>query len=111
MGDYDDDYRDEMDFRDPGGRSALRAGKRCRPCPTRGRKNALTVKDVQLGHQCDAEGAMLKALNESPDPGRWPGCRVTGFTCLGQRIERTVELREGELVLVPLPLRHPGTCT
>jgi NADH pyrophosphatase NudC (nudix superfamily) len=49
-----DDYRDEMNFRDPGGRSALRAGKRCRPCPTCGRKNALTMKDVQLGYQCDA---------------------------------------------------------
>jgi hypothetical protein len=56
---WDDDYPDydrtpdESEFRDPGGNSALRAGKRTKPCPTCGRKNALTVKDVQLGYQCD----------------------------------------------------------
>lgn len=49
----DDDYGD-MDFRDPGGRSALRAGKLEFPCPTCGTPNVLTKKDVQLGYQCDA---------------------------------------------------------
>ena len=48
----DDDYGD-MDFRDPGGRSALRAGKLEFPCPTCGAENVLTKKDVQLGYQCD----------------------------------------------------------
>jgi predicted RNA-binding Zn-ribbon protein involved in translation (DUF1610 family) len=46
------DY-DRNDFRDPGGRSALRRGKRRHPCPTCGRENALTDKDVRLGYQCD----------------------------------------------------------
>lgn len=51
-------YYDESDdygygFRDPGGRSALRAGKRIHPCPTCGRKNQLTEKDKRLGYQCD----------------------------------------------------------
>ena len=48
----------DMDFADPGGRSALRASSknnpRNRPCPTCGRKNALTPKDVALGYQCDS---------------------------------------------------------
>jgi len=48
---YDDFDRSE--FADPGGRSSLRAGKRTKPCPTCGRKNALTAKDVELGYQCD----------------------------------------------------------
>ena len=56
--DYDD-YRDDYDpdFAEPGGRSALRAASksnpRNRPCPTCGRKNVLTPKDVALGYQCD----------------------------------------------------------
>lgn len=58
---YDErDYQDPEDFaaavkrfRDPGGRSALHPGKRTRPCPTCGRKNMLTVADVQHGYQCD----------------------------------------------------------
>jgi len=41
------------DFYDPGGRSALRAGKREYPCPTCGREDMLTAKDVRLGYQCD----------------------------------------------------------
>ena len=50
-------------FRDPGGKSALHPGKRCRPCPTCKRENALTVKDEKKGYQCDrcadrAEGSM-----------------------------------------------------
>jgi hypothetical protein len=49
---YDSDY--DMDFADPGGRSALRAGKRNKPCPTCGAKNRLTAKDVSLGYQCDS---------------------------------------------------------
>lgn len=57
MYDYDDED-DRSDFADPGGRSALRAATkrnpRNRPCPTCGRKNVLTPKDVALGYQCDA---------------------------------------------------------
>ena len=41
------------DFYDPGGRSALRRGNRKFPCPTCGKENALTQKDVRLGYQCD----------------------------------------------------------
>ncbi len=49
-----DDYGDYVnDFADPGGRSALRAGKRDKPCPTCKAKNRLTAKDVSLGYQCD----------------------------------------------------------
>lgn len=40
-------------FRDPGGRSALRAGARVHPCPTCGRPNALSEADKRLGYQCD----------------------------------------------------------
>jgi predicted RNA-binding Zn-ribbon protein involved in translation (DUF1610 family) len=46
-------YENPYDFRDPGGRSALRNGKRIHPCPTCGRKNMLTDKDKNLGYQCD----------------------------------------------------------
>jgi ribosomal protein L44E len=49
---YEDEIRDS-EFADPGGRSALRAGKRNKPCPTCGGKNKLTAKDVSLGYQCD----------------------------------------------------------
>jgi len=52
---YDPFYNDnDMDFADPGGRSALRAGPRVHPCPICGRPNRLSAKDVQLGYQCDA---------------------------------------------------------
>lgn len=44
---------DRSMFADPGGRSALRAGVRKFPCPTCGRKNALTAEDVRRGYQCD----------------------------------------------------------
>ncbi len=50
---YENDYIDDYDFTDPGGRSALRAGKRIYPCPTCGKKNRLTAKDKKLGYQCD----------------------------------------------------------
>ena len=51
---YNDyDYNERNDFYDPGGRSSLRAGKRQHPCPTCGRENSLTDKDVKLGYQCD----------------------------------------------------------
>jgi len=43
----------DYSFRNPGGRSALRNGKRCYPCPTCGRENMLTQADVNLGYQCD----------------------------------------------------------
>lgn len=50
--DYDSgDY--DPEFMDPGGRSALRAGKRCYPCPTCGAENRLTRADVDLHYQCD----------------------------------------------------------
>jgi hypothetical protein len=45
---------DDAPFRNPGGTSALRAGKRCHPCPTCGETNALTAADKQRGYQCDA---------------------------------------------------------
>ena len=57
--DYGDDdfYRDEMDFADPGGNSALRAATKSNPrnlpCPTCSRENMLTPKDKALGYQCD----------------------------------------------------------
>lgn len=48
---YDEEF--DCDFYEPGGRSALRAGKREHPCPTCGEPNRLTTRDVQLGYQCD----------------------------------------------------------
>lgn len=60
---YDDDFMlyddDEMrlacdlQFADPGGNSALRAGVRNLPCPTCKQPNRLTAKDKKLGYQCD----------------------------------------------------------
>lgn len=47
------DYENWCDFRDVGGRSALRNGKQIYPCPTCGRENMLTEKDKKLGYQCD----------------------------------------------------------
>lgn len=50
----DPDYTDELaNFFEPGGRSALRTGRRIYPCPTCGKPNRLTKKDVQHGYQCD----------------------------------------------------------
>lgn len=40
--DYDDDYRDRLEFAEPGGRSALRAAS-----------NKLTPADRAHGYQCD----------------------------------------------------------
>lgn len=56
-------------FRDPGGRSALRAGARVHPCPTCLRENALSEADRQLGYQCDrcadaAEGLYPLSMSE-----------------------------------------------
>ena len=53
---------DDLEFADPGGRSALRAGVREFPCPTCGRENALTAKDVQLHYQCDRCADALEGL-------------------------------------------------
>jgi hypothetical protein len=56
---YEPEEWDEMveRFADPGGESALHAASRSnprnRPCPTCGRKNVLTPKDVAAGYQCD----------------------------------------------------------
>lgn len=41
------------EFADPGGTSALRAGKRLFNCPTCNSPFRLTAKDVELGYQCD----------------------------------------------------------
>lgn len=52
-----EELRDEDEFADPGGKSALRAATpdnpRDQPCPTCKRKNVLTRIDVQHGYQCD----------------------------------------------------------
>ena len=50
---YRDDDFNRGEFFTPGSRSALRAGVRKFPCPTCGRKNALTAADVKLHYQCD----------------------------------------------------------
>lgn len=54
MGYFDDD----MDFAEPGGRSALRAARRGNPrnlpCPTCLRPNRLTPADRANGYQCDS---------------------------------------------------------
>lgn len=67
-----DDY-ERYDFYDPGGRSALRAGKREYPCPTCNEPDRLTAKDVKIGYQCDAcadglEGYFsdLRTINPTP---------------------------------------------
>ena len=46
-------YQLSQRFRDPGGRSALHPGTRDCPCPTCGKSNRLTAKDVRKGYQCD----------------------------------------------------------
>lgn len=52
-----EDERDDLQFQDPGGRSALRRATRSnprnKPCPNCGKPNRLTAKDVALGYQCD----------------------------------------------------------
>ena len=53
----DGDCEDRDDFAEPGGNSALRAATASNPrnlnCPTCGKANRLTPKDVALGYQCD----------------------------------------------------------
>lgn len=69
---YDDDmdFDPDLDFAEPGGRSALRratkADPRNKPCPTCEAPNRLTSRDVSLGYQCDrcadrAEGGYFGA--------------------------------------------------
>ncbi len=56
MYDTEEDYNDSFNdapFRDPGGRSALRAGERKFPCPTCDEPNRLTQADVDRHYQCD----------------------------------------------------------
>lgn len=54
---YGEDEDFDLDFADPGGRSALRAATpdnpRNLPCPTCKRPNMLTPKDVALHYQCN----------------------------------------------------------
>jgi hypothetical protein len=56
---YDDPHGDfdDLEFADPGGRSALRAASkknpRNLPCPNCGKKNRLTPADRARGYQCD----------------------------------------------------------
>lgn len=59
--DYGDSQRDEEYFEDdeilfmnPGGNSALRAGKREFPCPTCDAPNRLCAADIKQGYQCDS---------------------------------------------------------
>jgi len=51
--DHDYQERKMMNFSDPGGRSALRRGRRCHPCPTCKEPNKLSAADVRRGYQCD----------------------------------------------------------
>ena len=54
--DNDEDDNDEdfhIDFADPGGRSALRAGDRLFPCPNCGTPFRLCAEDIQHGYKCD----------------------------------------------------------
>ncbi len=57
MRDYDGDAEFDLDFADPGGRSALRAARKGNPrnrsCPNCGARNVLTPADVAAGYQCD----------------------------------------------------------
>ncbi len=56
-GGHDEDLREDLDFADPGGRSALRAAtkrnRRNLPCPQCGARNRLTPADRDLGYCCD----------------------------------------------------------
>jgi hypothetical protein len=49
----EENWTPDIQFYDPGGRSALRAGVRTEPCPTCHEPNRLTKEDVRLGYQCD----------------------------------------------------------
>lgn len=62
------DYADARNaaFANPGGNSALRAGKRIYACPTCREPRRLTAADKRLGYQCDqcadrAEGTYFGA--------------------------------------------------
>jgi hypothetical protein len=54
---YDDDDDRDLEFAEPGGRSALRAATKANPrnlpCPNCGRKNVLTPADRARGYQCN----------------------------------------------------------
>jgi hypothetical protein len=54
---YDPDRDSDIEFADPGGRSALRAATkrnpRNLPCPNCGAENRLTPADRARGYQCD----------------------------------------------------------
>lgn len=54
----DEPFDPNLEFADPGGRSALRAATpdnpRIYPCPHCGRPDRLTARDVALGYQCDS---------------------------------------------------------
>lgn len=52
---YDEDDEEEIAFKCKGSalRAATRTNPRVHPCPTCGRKNMLTKKDVALHYQCD----------------------------------------------------------
>jgi hypothetical protein len=54
---YDDDDDGDLEFADPGGRSALRAATKSNPrnlpCPTCKAPNRLTPADKARGYQCD----------------------------------------------------------
>lgn len=54
MDDYEDEDYGDAPFRDPGGRSALRAGKLKHTCKGCGRKNMLSDADKARGYQCDS---------------------------------------------------------
>lgn len=49
----EDTLGDGTRFRDPGGRSALRAGRLRHPCPTCKQPGRLTDADKRRGYQCD----------------------------------------------------------
>lgn len=57
-GDEEDVYSSRRVFRDPGGKSALRAASpanpRNLPCPTCGEPDRLTPADRARGYQCDS---------------------------------------------------------
>lgn len=62
MIDFNDDYDDFYDeianrFQDPGGVSSLHrvtsTNRRDQPCPTCKQEDAITLKDVHHGYQCD----------------------------------------------------------
>jgi len=52
-GSYDDYGFGRSMFANPGGRSTLRRGRRCHPCPTCKEPNKLSAADVRRGYQCD----------------------------------------------------------